>query len=379
MTVVRVLHVVGAMNRGGAETMLMNLYRALDRTRLQFDFLEFSDGVSDYAPEIERLGGRIYTMEWSQHPLRVRRTLAALTALLCSAGPFAAVHSHVLLANGLVLAGARRADVGCRISHSHSTSDAGLGVVAGGYRALARSLIRRNATVLAGCSGEAGTFLHGAREFADRGVVIANAVDTSRFMPLSGEERAERRRSSGIGDDCLVLASVARLEPVKNHAFLVELASELESRGVDFRMCWIGAGSLGPQLASEVSQRGLDEHVKMMGLRTDVEAILQICDAVLMPSLYEGIPVALVEAQATGVPCFVSDRVSREVDLGLGLCRHLPITRAAAWAEAIAGPLPTTPNRGEILTALAERGYSLGESLSRLLALYPCGMTGASS
>lgn len=376
MAVPRVLHVTGTMNRGGAETMLMTLYRAVDRTRLQFDFLEFSEGVSDYAPEIEMLGGRIYKMAWSQNPLCVRHTVSSLTKVLREAGPFAAVHSHVLLANGLVLAGARRAGVQCRISHSHNTSDGSDGVVAAGYRTLARSLIRRNATVLAGCSEEAGRFLNGGQEFSDGGIVIPNAVDTSRFAPLAEDKRTERRMGLGISDDCLILASVARLEAVKNHDFLLEVATELKSRRVDFRMLWIGTGSLSRELHTDVHRRRLDSHITMMGLREDVSSILQICDAVLMPSLYEGIPVALIEAQASGVPCFVSDRISREVDLGLGLCHYLPITEASTWGEALLAPLPSTPDRSRIETVLAERGYSVGESLSRLFSLYPIDMAG---
>lgn len=370
MTPQRVLQVVGAMNRGGAETMLMTLYRALDRDILQFDFLEFGQDESDYTPEIVHLGGRILKAEWSQRPMKLRRTIHRLADAMAQGGPYLAVHSHVLYASGTVLAAARRASIDIRIAHSHATHSVARGPSGLAYHAASLELIRRSATKMAACSWEAGEYLFGPRRFGTRGVVVANAVDTSRFSPVVASERLRLRHALPVPPDWLVLTSVARLEEVKNHLFLVDVASALKDRGVNFTMLFVGDGSLRSRLESLVRERGLENQVLLLGLREDVSDILRCSDAVLMPSLFEGVPVALVEAQATGVQCLVSECVSKEVDLGLDLLRFLPISDAAMWADAIVASRAVPPSPEEVERAMRAKGYSVADALETLLGLY---------
>ncbi|MGF2948864.1 glycosyltransferase [Microbacterium alcoholitolerans] len=366
---IRVLHVVGAMNRGGAESMLMSLYRGLDKTKTQFDFLEFTHGATDFSGEIQELGGRILKCKWTQIPSHFRSTQKAVAQLIRDEGPYAAVHSHTLFASGAVLNAARVAGVPVRIAHAHNTSDVGTGVAKQLYRAAARWLIRRNATARVACSPDAGRYLFGPRFFANDGVIVPNSVDLKRFRPQAPATRERREPTTKK----VTLVSVARFEPVKNHHFLVELAEELRAREVEFVMKFVGHGSLQSAITAEIDERDLGDRVEMLGLRSDVEEILRGSDALLMPSLWEGLPVTLVEAQATGLPCLVSEAVTRDADLGLGLLNYLPIDSVSAWAGAIEAGFRHRPTASEIQDALGARGYTVEASLDKLLPLYTPG------
>jgi len=349
----RILQVTGPMNRGGAETMLMTLYRALDTTQFQFDFLEFGPGRSDYADEIESLGGRILKATWSQNPRKLPATIQHLADLMMQSGPFAAAHSHILFASGTVLAAAKRAGVPIRIAHSHAAMSSRSSFLSSIYQATSRSAIRRVATHM--------------------GVVVPNAVDTSRFFPVTTPQRDRVRDALGLPRDMLVLSSVARFEKVKNHAFLLDLADVLSGRGVEFLMLFIGDGSLRSELETGVDERQLGQRVRFLGLRSDVPELLQASDTVLMPSLYEGVPVSLIEAQASGIRCLVSDTVGREADLGLGLIDFLPITDPSLWANAVTTHVPPPATQQDVGEAMERRGYTVTSSLARMLSLYTSG------
>lgn len=366
----RVLHVVGAMDRAGAESMLMTLYRGIDRSVLQFDFLEFSDRKSDFSDEILAMGGRIIKIPWSQSLMGLSGTVSRLVEVMREYGPFAAVHSHILFATATVMIAARKARVPIRVAHSHNTADSSSrSVMRRVYQFGARRAIRVGATAFVACGEDAGRYLFGSQHIDDV-VVIPNSVDTSRYRPVPESEREDFRREIGVRADSLVLVSVARFEPVKNHEFLLKLARELKSRGVVFEMLLVGTGSLLEETEDEVRRSGLEDVVRLLGLRDDVERILQGADAFLMPSHFEGLPVVLVETQAVGLPSIVSDRITREVDLGLGIIRFLPIEDAAVWADAVAEGFPPSPTATDITEAFDAKGYSTGQALSRLLPLY---------
>lgn len=365
----RVLHIVGAMNRGGAETMLMTLYRAIDRTQWQFDFLEFSADRSDYADEITELGGRLVKTSWSQAPLRMPRTVQQLVRVLKSYGPFHAVHSHILFGSGAALVAAGIAGVPIRIAHSHSTSDSD-GPLDWVYQQAARCAIRSSATRFAACSGPAGAYLFGSGPFRRLGVLIPNAVDLDEFTPVGPLEKSDLRQQLGLPIDSLIAVSIARMEPVKNHGFLLRLAARMRDQSIDFTLLLVGAGSLREQLEAETRALQLEDRVRFLGLRDDVATILRCADFLLLPSHFEGLPVVLVEAQASGVPCLVSDKVTEDSDLGLGLLTFLPISDVDAWAEELKRRPQAQLDAGVIRSALSAQGYGVHEGLQRLMELY---------
>ena len=350
--------------------MLMTLHRALDRETYQFDYLEFSPDESHYSGEIRALGGRLLKCDWSQSPLAIGNTVRELSAIIQREGPFEAIHSHVLLASGTVLFAAKLADVNVRVAHSHSTRTSNQGAHVDLYAIAARALIARSATRLAACSIDAGYYLFGPRAFNRSGVVIPNAVDTSCFTPPSQRERVAAREALGLAKSRLTLVSIARLEPVKNHEFLIEVANALESRGVDFDMLFVGDGQLRPALEAAIATHNLQHRIRLLGVREDVDVVLRAADALLLPSFFEGLPVSLVEAQATGVTCLVSDRVTRDADFGLDLLRYLPIDDPGIWADSIASAGHHRLSAADTASALERKGYGVESALDKMLALY---------
>ena len=157
---------------------------------------------------------------------------------------------------------------------------------------------------------------------------------------------------------------------MKNHEFLVDVAKILEDRGVAFQMLFVGDGSLRDELEARVDMLELTGHVRFLGVREDVADILRQSDVLVMPSHHEGLPVALVEAQATGLPCLVSESVTSDADLGLGLLHFISIDNASSWADALVEGMPKRKESSKINAAFEARGYNVEGALHELLALY---------
>ena len=370
----RVLHIVGRMDRAGAETMLMNYYRSIDRDRLQFDFLVYTDDVCDYDAEIESLGGRIIRI--SEHANWLSRTASIFRTL--RAGNWSAVHSHTNFSSIFPLFAAFLAGIPVRVAHAHATEIETSSLAKNTYQSLAPPLIRGLATHKVACGERAAGLLFAA---SDRVSILPNAVEAPAFMLDRRAASEEIRAELDIRSGTRILLQVARLDPVKNQLFLVEVAAALKRRGHDFVMLLAGRGELEPAILDAVERAGLQHWVRLLGVRSDVPRLLNAADAFVLPSFFEGFPVVLVEAQAAGLPCIVSDRVSDEVDLGMGLVsfRAIPGSLAATdaeqmieeWAAALAAlHAQAPPSQEQRHAVLKAKGYCTSDAMNRLGALY---------
>jgi glycosyltransferase EpsF len=365
---VRVLQVVGRMNIGGAETMLMNLYRAVDRNRLQFDFVVFSNGEGAYDSDIRELGGRIFTLP-APREAGMLRSISAVRTLIATEGPFAAVHSHVLHASGWVMVAGFLAGVPRRLAHCHSTSDVGGHLRRAVYERGSRRVTRSVATHWVACGLDAGSYMFGP-SFSSRGVVLKNAIQVDPYLPDT-DAGISARRELGVSDGTLLVGSVARLEAPKNHEFLLRVAEQCRGRGLDVHFAVVGDGDLRGDLEREVARRGLRSCVSFLGVRRDVPRLLNGMDLLAMPSHYEGLPVSLVEAQCNGVRCLVSDRITADVDLDLGLLTALPITDPGLWTLHIASlQRERRPCAERLRTATRDHGYSAEDTTGLLYQIY---------
>jgi glycosyltransferase EpsF len=333
---VRVLHIFGRMNRGGAETFIMNVYRHIDRTKIQFDFAVHSDQPGHYDEEIRSLGGRIFILprpRLTALPVYKR----ALAQVLREEGPFATVHSHVHFYSGVPLAVAASAGIPVRIAHSHSTSDGKRSALSRRlYRWYMRSQIWRYATHMLGCSRPACEALYGPRCWQDSRVrVVHYGIDPTPFELLPKDRNLLRDRI-GLPRDCLLIGHVGRFEVPKNHRFLVEIFGSLAARLPTARLVLVGDGPLRPQIEQFVRAKGLENHVFFLGVRADVPEIMGCLDVFLFPSLWEGIPLTLLEAQAAGVSCVVSNVISDEADLGIGLLHSVSLEAGPeVWVDHV--------------------------------------------
>ena len=362
----RVLQIIDGMNRAGAETMLMNIYRTIDHSQVQFDFVIYRKERQDYEDEIEALGGRVLRIS-AKNPVRMTYEIRKI---LKSEGPYIAIHSHTLLNNAFAMLAALGLNV-VRISHSHNTqSVVNESIIYRVYESITKLLIRIFSQKWLACGELAGYYLFG-KAFVKRGKIINNSVDSKRFAEVNFDAVSAIREQYGLKEK-LVIGNIGRLELVKNHAWQIEIAKVLKAQNVDFKMLFIGRGSLDNELCETIKKNGLQEQVLLLGVRSDIPELLHAMDVFLMPSYFEGNPVTLVESQAAGTPCVIADHITDEIDLHIGLCSRCSLNdNATVWAhECMEAKNKRIDDFDIIYNALCERGYNLKINTKTLLSEY---------
>lgn len=357
---IRVLQVVTYMGRGGLETMLMNYYRNIDRSKVQFDFLVHRDFTADYDAEILALGGKIYRLPRLNPFSPTYRK--KLDAFFKEHPEYKIVHSHLDCMAGIPLKYAKANGVPHRIAHAHSNNQAK------DKKYLLKLFYKRNipayATKLFACSREAGEWMFGGADFS----VMNNAIDAKQYS-YQPEARQSMRESLGIPQDALVVGHVGRFAPEKNHSFLIDIFAELVKVRPNSRLLLVGAGDLQVQMQEKVVSLGIGEQVIFAGLRSDVPQVMQAVDVFVMPSLFEGLGIANIEAQAAGLPCLISDKVPIECEKTSGLVRQIPLTsRAEKWATEILKV--ESVQRRNTYDEIKQAGFDICENAQRLEHFY---------
>ena len=367
----RILHLFGRMDCGGAENMLMGIYRHVDRRRLVFEFLVHSPASPKgyFDGEIQAMGGILHHMR-SQRQLGPWRYVGELTRFLRKNGPYDAVHSHMDWQGGLIALAAKRAGVPRIVVHAHTSGLMARGLALRAMLPLQKMLARRCATDHWACSKEAGAFLFGNLP-GQR--VIPNAIDLARHAKATPATRLAWRARWGCGQDTRVLCHAGSFSPLKNQLFLVEVAAELARRGRDIR--WVLAGHHGNAYGRSVRERavalGLGDSMFFPGVCDDLPDLLGAGDAFLFPSAFEGLGIVVVEAQASGLPCVVSTGVPAEVDMGAGLVTRVPVGSPAQWADAVDALDGTIWPSPEVVAAHVRRcGFDLTESSRNIERFY---------
>lgn len=353
---IRVLQIVNKMNRGGIETFLMNVYRNIDRDKLQFDFLTLeTDTPGDYDEEIISLGGRIY-----QVPSRKKGLLKMKKQLNIFFGKhpeYKIVHAHVSsLTNVSKLKVAKKQGVKCRIVHSHNTKEGGSSIHKYFHRFNQLSL-KSYATEYLACSDLAAKWmypkeLYNKKEFT----IVNNGIETKKFV-FNETIRNQKRKELSI-ESKFVVGHVGRFNQQKNHIFLIDIFKEIHDKNSDSVLMLVGDGELRKQIESKVDALGLSENVIFTGVRSDVHELFQAMDVFVLPSLYEGLPVVLVEAQAAGLKCFTTkDTVTSEVDIA-NLVEFTKLEEQAnKWAHKILSSTYGARNNAEDI--IKDSGYDI--------------------
>ena len=328
---IRILHVLTAMNRAGAETMLMNLYRAIDREKVQFDFAVTIKDHGDYDDEIVSLGGRV--IRYPKYTGKNHFTYKKWWYNFFEAHPeYRIIHGHIGSTASIYLGEAKK--FGCfTIAHSHST---------GGktsfhdlvYKLYSYST-RYVADFFIGCSTEALISRYGKKVYADekRSCVLKNGVDVYKYS-YSPKAREEVGKEFGFNNDTFVIGTVGRFVEAKNTPFIVDILADLKKKVDDFYFIWAGDGELKEETERLVKQKNLANNVIFLGIRNDIPRILQMLNVFILPSKYEGLPVVGIEVQAAGVPMLCSEKVSSEVKVSDGVS-FLPIDSTKPWVDGI--------------------------------------------
>lgn len=323
---IRIAHVMGKMAGGGVEAFVMNYYRHVNRDLIQFDFIIDADSTIVPFEEIQEYGGRIFRIPPYQHLVEYQKGLRKLF----DQQNWTIIHSHINTLSLFPLRIAKKKGIPIRIAHSHATM--GRGEVKRNAMKLAlRPFANVYATDRLACSNYAGEWLFGKRKSF---TVIPNAIDVSLFQ-FNASVREDVRRTWNISPDCYVVGSVGRMVTTKNQEFLIEAFSKLQSLLPNSLLLIAGSGPLRDMLEEKANKLRVDEKVLFLGQIENVNTLYHAMDAFVLPSLYEGFGMALLEAQVAGLPCVVSDRVSSEVVLS-NQCTCLPLEIGAQqWAREI--------------------------------------------
>ena len=329
---IRVLQVATVMNRGGLETMLMNYYRQIDRSQVQFDFMVHREEEGHYDDEIRRLGGKIYRMPQIK-PGNYRKYFKLLNQFFNDHEEYKVVHSHINENSSFVLRAAKQANIPCRIAHSH-LSDLSLDYKLP-FRLYARTSMKSQPTNYFACSKKAGEWLFGKNKSkSDEVQVLNNAVNTAEFK-FNDKKRKSIRKELGLREEQLVIGHIGRFTPQKNHEYLIDIFHEVHDIKPDSVLILAGEGPLRGKVERKVAELGLSPFVKFLGVRKDVPQLMQGFDLFLFPSLYEGLPVVLVEAQAAGLQCVVADTITKEAKITDRLLYESLDTAPFLWSEKI--------------------------------------------
>ncbi|MFI3277526.1 MAG: glycosyltransferase family 1 protein [Rikenellaceae bacterium] len=361
---IRVLHVFGCLNRGGAETAIMNYYRKIDRTMVQFDFVTHFGEVGAYEEEILKLGGRIFRVPRFKG-YNIASYLLAWRRLLLEHREWRTIHIHIFTISGVILPIAKMCGIPRRIVHCHSTSSP----IFDPFTKLANRVFRLLANKLSthryACSDDAGRYYFSHRSFR----VINNAIDAKKFT-LNTEMRSDIREQFSIAD-CFVVGHVGRFNTPKNHPFTIDIFSELYKRDNNSRLMLVGAGSpVKEQIEAKVDSLGLSEAVIFTGVRGDIPDLMQAMDIFIFPSLWEGLGIVAIEAQAASLTTIVSDAVP-DAAMITPLAKKLELSRGAEyWAEKILSYRDQAMSRRDTYDQIRAAGYDIDDNVKWLQDFY---------
>lgn len=314
-TPLRVLVLDTVMDRGGAETMMMNYLRHFDRSKVTYDFLVNRDYRAAYEDEIEALGGRIYRM-CPMYPQYFARYKREFREFLKQHPEYRIIHSNLEERSYFPLRVAAEQGIPVRIAHAHNRP-VGFNLKSI-FREYFRMRLPKYVTHMFACGTEAGDWLFGEN---NRGRVIQqrNAIDTSTYRYDPAIARQVREEFGVTDPNTFVLGHVGRFFPQKNHVFLIDIFAQVHKQHPNSVLWLVGGGELNDELKNQIKAKvkelGLTDAVTFLGVRSDVNRLVQGMDSFVLPSLYEGLPVTMIEAQSSGLPCTISDRVPKQCDV----------------------------------------------------------------
>lgn len=361
---VRVLHVFNFFNQGGIENFVMNVYRNIDRSKIQFDFAFPMNKKGYFDDEAKALGGNIYFFDsekksfWNYY--------RNLKRIIEEHGPYVAVHSHIYYFSGYVLYIAKKCGVKIRISHSHETQKGRKQTfIRKVYESVMRKMIKANATDWLCCSEKAGDYVFGKSIPYQ---VLYNGIDLNRFK-FRQDCRDAIRKELGLQDKKVIL-NVGRFAEQKNHPFILKIFKHLLEVSENYRLVMIGGGPLEDPIREKCKEYGFYDKCTFLHNIQNTEDYYCAADAFILPSLYEGMGIVLIEAQATGLQTVISDKVTREVDV-TDLTYYLSIDNTEKeWASLIDNLMLNQYNRTRYTEKLLGSAFDIKRTVKDLSEIY---------
>ena len=357
---IRVLHIVRYLEQGGIQNLLMNLYRHIDRNKVQFDFLVCGDGVFD--DEVKKLGGRIYQMNYLTD-LGTKRYENELIYFFKEHKEYKIIHSHLNEVSGIVMEAAKKAGVPVRIAHSHNTGNNN-NFIQKIYKIYLKSKICKNATNLFACSKEAADWLF--KRDSNKAIIISNGIDIERFS-FEKSSRLEIRKLYGIDEKCVVLGNVGRLIKQKNQLYLLDIFKCYHEENPNSKFMIVGEGKFKSRIENKIKKLKMEESVFLIKPTKEIEKYYSAFDYFLFPSKYEGLGMVLIEAQVSGLRCFASDKVIHKTTKVSQNIEYINLKSSPSeWANYI--PKENNYNRENVKLNVQE--FDIGKISKKLQKFY---------
>lgn len=326
---IRIVHNIASLHLGGSQAFVMNVYRNIDRSKVQFDFVVTPETKEGFYDEITNLGGKIFTCPRYKGTNHIQYN-KWWDDFFNKHPEYKVIHGHVRSTASIYLKIAKKHEL-VTIAHSHSTSN-GNGISATVKRII-QLPIRKQADFLFACSDKAGKWLFGEKAITQQNYyMIPNGVDLKRFE-FDINKRNQMRMTLGIKEDTMILGHIGRLSTPKNHKFLLNVFNQYHKINSNSKLLLVGDGELFESIKQHINKLDINDAVIMTGSKQNTEDYYQIMDIFLFPSLWEGLPVSVVEAQANGLQCIISDVITHDVDL-TALIQYLPLDEKL-WLDAI--------------------------------------------
>ena len=368
---IRVLHVFNVLNMGGAETMIMNVYRNIDRKKIQFDFLCMSSEKGDYDDEVYRLGGKIYRIEPPKKVGYIKH-IREIIRVCKQYGPYKAIHIPTKFHSGFVCLAAYIAKVPIRIVHAHTAGEKDKSIKRKIYNFVGRRLINIFSTHKIACGEKAGIFLFGKKDIKNMKVMILNnGIEVEKYKNIEIKKVENLKIKYNIKNNEIVIGHIGRFVEVKNHEFFLDLAEALNNLKIKFKILLIGDGELKKNMQQKVKERKLENYFVFTGKINDIPSILEIIDVFVLPSLYEGFPMVLLDTFAAGKNCVVSDTDSKEIAMEPGFAKVVNLNDIInKWIDAILEQTKEKVDKKQRIKSLCEKGFSIEKTTKELSQIY---------
>lgn len=359
---VRILQIVDHMGLGGIQAFIMNVYRNIDRSQIQFDFLVHKKEGNSYKDEIERLGGIMYFVPARNKGIIINRR--SLDRFFKFHPEYKVVHLHESSLSYIEpLVAAKHNGVPIRVIHSHSTR-MGNNIAHKILHLYNSQIIHKVATHYLACGEQAGLWMYGHSKVKNKYQIVYNGINLKQFE-FNENVREKIRNELGL-QDSTVFCHIGRFDEVKNHSFLLDVFSEIVKNQPNSKLFLVGNGVLMEDIQKKSIKLGLQNNVLFLGFRNDIYKLVQAADAIILPSFYEGFPVCAIEAQASGLPFFMSDRVTKEALIKSNSFSLSLRLSPKEWALHILSNL----NREVDNSIMYKRGLDIKNTVDTLMSIY---------
>lgn len=356
---IRIAQIMGKWNGGGVESVVMNYYRHIDRNKIQFDFVCDNDSTDIPYKEIEELGGKVILIPPYQKIFKYHKELKKVL----ENGNYKIVHSHLNALSVFSLYAAKCAGIPIRIAHSHSTTNK-VEWKKNFIKQILRPFAKAFATDYMCCSELAGRWLFGNREYDSGNVyLLNNAIDLEKFK-YDENTRNKIRKSLNIKENDFVIGHIGRFVGQKNHSFLIDIFKKISNKKVNSKLILIGHGKLENTIKEKVKMLNLTSKVEFVGQVLNTNEMYQAFDAFVLPSLYEGLPVVGIEAQASGVSCFFSDNITSEAKILENVFFLSNKESPEVWANCIISK--SKKKREDTISEMTKRNFNINVEAKKL-------------